>query len=101
MPGGASMQSRPVRWLAVALEDLHGIASYLAAQDADAAKRVAQSIWDAGQSLSVMPSRGRSGRVSGTRELVLMDFPYFLAYRVVQQEVQILRVLHTSRRYPQ
>ena len=95
------MQSRPVRWLALALEDLHGIARYLADQDADVATCVAQSIWDAAQSLATMPARGRAGRVSGTRELILTDFPYFLAYRVMQQEVQILRVLHTSRRYPQ
>ena len=99
------MQSRPIHkpvcWLGVALDDMHGIAGYLAEQDAEAAGRVAQCIWDAGQSLATMPSRGRAGRVTGTRELVLTIFPYFLAYRVVRDEVQILRVLHTSRRYPQ
>ena len=99
------MQSRPihtpVRWLGIALDDVHDIAGYLAEQDAGSAKRVAQCIWDAGQSLATMPSRGRAGRVTGTRELVLTIFPYFLAYRVVRDEVQILRVLHTSRRYPQ
>lgn len=90
-----------MRWLSVALEDLQGVGEYLAEQDIEVAKRVAQCIWDAGQSLAALPSRGRTGRVSGTRELVLTGFPYFLAYRVVHDEVQILRVLHTSRRYPQ
>ena len=92
---------KPVRWLGIALADMHGIAGYLAEKDAEAATRVAQRIWDAGQSLATMPSRGRAGRVTGTRELVLTEFPYFLAYRVVRDEVQILRVLHTARRYPQ
>ncbi|MDY0258273.1 MAG: type II toxin-antitoxin system RelE/ParE family toxin [Desulfovibrio sp.] len=94
------MQSRAVRWLTLALEDLHDIAAYLAERHLDAAKEVAQCIWNAGQSLAVLSSRGRAGRVAGTRELVLTGFSYFIAYRVVKSEVQILRVLHTARRYP-
>ncbi|MGE4311405.1 type II toxin-antitoxin system RelE/ParE family toxin [Desulfovibrio sp.] len=94
------MQSRAVRWLTLALEDLHDIAAYLAEKDLDSAKGVAQCIWNAGQSLAVLSSRGRAGRVAGTRELVLTGFSYFIAYRVVKSEVQILRVLHTARRYP-
>ena len=98
---GASMQNRAVRWLTLALEDLHDIAAYLAEKDLEAGKQVAQCLWNAGQSLASLSSRGRAGRVAGTRELVLTDFPYFIAYRVVKSEVQILRVLHTARRYPQ
>ena len=100
MPVGVPMQTRSVRWLTLALEDLHAIAAYLSEKDLDAAKEVAQCIWNAGQSLAVLSSRGRAGRVAGTRELVLTDFSYFIAYRVVKSEVQILRVLHTARRYP-
>ena len=98
---GAFMQNRPVRWLALALEDLHDIAGYLAEKDSNAGKQIAQCVWDVGQSLASLSSRGRAGRVAGTRELVLADFPYFIAYRVVKSEVHILRVLHTARRYPQ
>lgn len=95
------MQSRAVRWLTLALEDLHDIAADLAEKDLDAAKEVAQCIWNAGQSLAVLSSRGRAGRVAGTRELVLTDFSNFIAYRVVESEVQILRILHAGRRYSQ
>jgi plasmid stabilization system protein ParE len=94
------MQSNKVTWLRLALEDLHGIGSYLAEHDLEAARNVARHIWEAGQSLAKVPSRGRPGRVPDTRELVLTKYPYFLAYRVSKQEVQILRVLHTSRQYP-
>lgn len=94
------MQARTVRWLEQALSDMHGIAQHLAQHDADAAQKVAQTIWNAGQSLVHMPARGRAGRVPHTRELVLTEFPYFLAYRIKKTEVQILRILHTSRRYP-
>ncbi|MDP3499855.1 MAG: type II toxin-antitoxin system RelE/ParE family toxin [Myxococcales bacterium] len=43
---------------------------------------------------------GRPGRVKGTRELVLVDVPYIVAYRVVAGTVEVLRVLHTARRWP-
>ena len=94
------MRNNKVVWLRLALEDLHGIGTYLAEHDPDAARDVARHIWEAGQSLVTAPSRGRPGRVSGTRELVLTRYPYCLAYRVSKQDVQIIRVLHTSRQYP-
>jgi plasmid stabilization system protein ParE len=94
------MQADKVAWLRLALEDLHDIGTWLAEHDLEAARDVARHIWEAGQSLATAPSRGRPGRVSGTRELVLTNYPYFLAYRVSRQKVQMIRVLHTSRQYP-
>jgi toxin ParE1/3/4 len=94
------MQSSKVAWLSLALDDLHGIGTYIAEHDLDAARDVARHIWEAGQRLAKTPSRGRQGRVPGTREFVLTKYPYFLAYRVSKQKVQIIRVLHTSRQYP-
>ncbi|MDP2196877.1 MAG: type II toxin-antitoxin system RelE/ParE family toxin [Rhodocyclaceae bacterium] len=44
---------------------------------------------------------GRPGRVPGTRELVVTRFPYILPYRVREQAVEILRIFHTSRKWPQ
>ena len=46
------MQSRDVRWLTLALEDLHDIATYLVEKDLEAGKQVAQCLWNAGQSLA-------------------------------------------------
>ena len=46
------------------------------------------------------PDMGRPGRVPGTRELVLPHFPYIIPYRVKAQRVEILRVFHTSRKWP-
>jgi len=94
------MLNSKVRWLRLALEDVHGIGTYLAEHDPEAARNVVLHIWEAGHSLVKAPSRGRPGRVANTRELVLTKYPYFLAYRVTKQEVQIIRVLHTSRQYP-
>ena len=41
---------------------------------------------------------GRPGRAPGTRELVIA--PYVVAYRVEEDSLQILRVLHGRQRWP-
>ncbi|MDD3575262.1 type II toxin-antitoxin system RelE/ParE family toxin [Halothiobacillus sp.] len=45
------------------------------------------------------PDLGRSGRVPGTRELVVHQ-NYILIYDVVSNLVRILRVLHAARQWP-
>jgi plasmid stabilization system protein ParE len=89
-----------VTWLRLALQDIHECAEYIAQDDPNAAKLVAERIWLEGQSLRVMPDRGRPGRVPGTRELVLQGLPYFIAYQAKGKNVEILRVIHTSRNWP-
>ena len=98
MPSGVLMSATKVRWLSLALQDMDGIAAYLEEhEDRETALRVVDAIWQVGQSLKVLPGRGRHGRVPGTRELVLPRLSYYLAYRVRDDEVQILRVIHTAR----
>jgi toxin ParE1/3/4 len=43
---------------------------------------------------------GRQGRVTNTREMVLTDIPYVIAYRVTDADIEILTILHTSQRLP-
>jgi len=93
-------QRYTVNWLRLALQDIHECAEYIAQDDPNAAKLVAERIWLEGQSLRLMPDRGRSGRVPGTRELVLQGLPYFIAYQAKGKIVEILRVIHTSRNWP-
>ncbi len=45
------------------------------------------------------PGLGRTGRVTGTRELVAHP-NYILIYDVLADQVRVLRVLHASRRWP-
>ena len=47
------------------------------------------------------PKIGRIGRVAGTYELVIPGIPYIVPYRIRNQEVQILSVYHTSRKWPE
>jgi toxin ParE1/3/4 len=50
--------------------------------------------------LARLPRSGRRGRVEGTRELVITRTPYIVAYRIIGDTVRILRVLHSSRQWP-
>jgi len=45
------------------------------------------------------PRLGRSGRMPGTRELVVHR-SYILIYELAGQQVRILRVLHGARQWP-
>jgi toxin ParE1/3/4 len=55
----------------------------------------------AGDALATLPERGRPGRWPGTRELVIARTPFVLAYRLADGTVQILRVLHGRRAWPE
>jgi toxin ParE1/3/4 len=46
------------------------------------------------------PKLGAPGRIPGTRELVIPKTPYIVPYRVRGTKIEIARVYHTSRRWP-
>lgn len=50
-------------------------------------------------SLADLPHSGRPGRAEGTRELSVGRTPYFVIYRVEDDVVRILRILHTAREW--
>ena len=90
-----------VEWSAHAVTDLKQISEYVETdRGLDVANRVARATYDSAQGLSVMPSRGRSGRVAGTRELVVQNSPNIVVYRVVPDRVQVLNIVHGAQRWP-
>ena len=89
-----------VVWTRPAIEDLESIRRYIEFDDPRAAVGAALGILKATARLSALPFIGRPGRVLNTRELVLEGRPYIVAYRVTAGVVEVLRVLHTSRRWP-
>jgi addiction module RelE/StbE family toxin len=89
-----------VKWLLVALDDLHQAGQYIAKSSPAAATKVIDRISKATRMLSDQPGIGRPGRVMGTRELVVTGTFYIIPYRVVEDVVQILRILHSSKRWP-
>ena len=90
-----------LRWLRKALRNLDDEATYIAADDAAAARLVVKRVLDAVARLADQQGLGRPGRVPGTRELIVHRTRYILPYRVRDETVEILRVFHTSRRLPE
>ncbi len=73
----------------------------MARDDPKAAAALILEVDEVTRLLALHPEMGRPGRVPGTRELVLPHYPYIIPYRVKVRCVEILRVLHTSRKWPQ
>lgn len=89
-----------VNWTPGSLNDLESIERYISEDNPAAAQRVVTTILGFGSALSEMPRRGREGSVPGTHELVLLKFPYTIAYRITDEGVDMLRVLHHARLWP-
>jgi len=89
-----------VKWLRRALHNLEQEAAYIAQDNPRAAAALVVEADESTRLLTRHPDMGRPGRLPGTRELVLPHFPYIIPYRVKEQRVEILRVFHTSRKWP-
>jgi addiction module RelE/StbE family toxin len=89
-----------VRWLRRAVANLDQEAAYIARDNPRAARALIEEALEATSLLARHPDLGRPGRVPGTRELVLRNFPYLIPYRVRDKSVEILRVFHASRKWP-
>ena len=89
-----------VVWLKSALNNLDEIAKYISQESSQAASQVVDLIVEQVNQLTAQPALGRSGRVVGTRELVVSNTHYLVPYRIKNNKVQVLRVFHTSRRPP-
>jgi len=86
---------RGIIWTEPALDDLEGIRAYIGQFNPTAAERIATRLREAGDSLKEHTDRGRpAGRY---RELTVVH-PYVLRYRLVGDQVAILRIRHGKRR---
>lgn len=90
-----------IRFSKSAVNDLNSIREYIYDNNKEAAKEVVSYIIEKIETvLAVNPAAGRAGRVLRTRELVISKYPYVVPYQVRDDVVYILRVLHTSRKWP-
>lgn len=93
------MNDRRIRWTLRALRRLDEIGVHIEKDNPAAAARVISRIVSAVDMLVEQPAMGRVGRIRGTREAVLPDISYIIAYRV-GGDIEILTIIHTSQRWP-
>jgi toxin ParE1/3/4 len=89
-----------VVWTNVALRDLAFARAWIAQDRPLAAVNQVRKIWEAAAGLSDFPNLGRPGRRGGARELVVPGGPFVVAYKVRHDRVEVLRVFHGARRWP-
>lgn len=80
--------------LTAAFEYLDGINSKLASAQM---KRIFEAI----DQLKRFPNSGHTGRVEGTRELVIPRTPFIVVYSVDRDLINILAILHGRQCWPQ
>lgn len=91
-----------LQWSPESIQDLVSLRAHIAVDNPAAAKRVALHILDCVEHLlSENPQIGSPGRVPGTRELVIPKTRFVVPYRVRDHVVDVLRVYHHARRWPE
>ena len=88
-----------IKWTKRAGQNLDAVIAYIAQDNPLAAKKFLSELLQKVDHLKSFPMLGRPGVVPSTRELVVHD-NYIAYYRVKQERVEILRVLHVRRKYP-
>ena len=88
-----------VVWRARALGDAQTIVGKISAGSRRGAEKLLRTIAAQAALLAIHPHIGRVEREPGTRELVVHRH-YALIYKVVGDQVYILRILHTARQWP-
>lgn len=89
-----------VSWSLPAIQDLEEIQDYIAQKRPASAHHLISRIFtQTDRLLSKNPEMGRTGRVAGTRELVITRTRYIVVYRI-KAGVEILSVIHGAREWP-
>ena len=86
-------------WKAAAVADLLAIVDYISDDNPDAAQALKDEVE---AKVSLLPEHSklyRSGRVVGTREMVVRR-NYIVVYAEDEGAVMVLRVLHAARQWP-
>ncbi|PYX49032.1 MAG: type II toxin-antitoxin system mRNA interferase toxin, RelE/StbE family [Acidobacteria bacterium] len=88
-----------VRWSPEAAADFAAIVEYIRKQNPSAAGRVARKIYAGVAACHHFPIKVVP-ETKGTRELVFSSLPYVVVYRVKDEMVEVVRVLHGAQRWP-
>jgi len=90
----------PIVWLPSADADLEDITDYIGQRNVEAAERLWHRLRSSVKLASSYPYMYRmSRRVPGTRE-ILAHPNYRVLYRVAEQRIEVVNVVHVRREFP-
>ena len=91
-----------IQWTEQATRQLAQAGDYIALSNSqEVANRVTMQIVTNVQQLSSFPMSGRTGRVAGTRELVISNTPFIVAYTVHKADIVVLAIYHGAQFWPE
>jgi toxin ParE1/3/4 len=96
-----SRKNFKILWLKYARQDLYDIRDYISQDNPEAAAKTILTIIDIVERLAKLPEMGKPGRIEGTRELIVSGLPYTVPYWIKEEQVEILRVFHQARKFPE
>lgn len=94
------MEKLEYKFSKAAFSDLRETTNFYENNQNGLGARFIQSLRASLETLQFNPKIGRYGKVVNTREFVLQEFPFVIVYRIKNKLLEILRVMHQSRRYP-
>ncbi|MDQ5884252.1 MAG: toxin ParE1/3/4 [Pseudomonadota bacterium] len=89
-----------IKWTEGASKNLHQIEEFIAKDNPKAAIDVILKIIKSVELLKNNPSMGKIGRIFDTRELIIAGSPFIVPYRIKHEQIEVLRVLHSSMQWP-
>jgi toxin ParE1/3/4 len=90
-----------IEWTKQATRQLDQAHDYIAFSNSkEVAARVTMQIVTSVQQLVAFPMSGSTGRVPGTRELVIPNTPFIAAYAIDKIDIVVLAIYHGAQRWP-
>jgi toxin ParE1/3/4 len=91
-----------IEWTEQATQQLDQAHDYIAFSNSkEVAARITMQIVTGVQQLAAFPISGRTGRVPGTRELVIPNTPFIAAYAIEKADIVVLAVYHGAQHWPE
>ncbi len=91
---------KKIRFTRLALADIDSLYDFIAQDNPTAAQEVFDHIESMIDHLPVHPELGHKGRIAATRELIVPDTAYIVAYQIQPDHIDILSIIHSSRKWP-
>ena len=90
-----------ISWTKAASEELDSLYDYIFLDNPQAAaKMVRRIVHVIDEHLVDNPWMGRGGRVPNSREFAVSGTPFIIIYRVENEVLEIIRVLHGAQQWP-
>ena len=91
-----------IEWTEQAIRQLDQAHEFIAlANSANVAAQVSLKIVSSVQQLAAFRLSGRTGRVAGTRELIIPNTPFIVAYAIDSARIVILAIYHGAQAWPE